>query len=310
MVDLTILVAYGLVSVPRWKAVSAVFVLLWCIAGFFFGRSEVIFDYSGFISFARKYPPLHNYVDSLLGKTYNADYMVGFTDQPWINHDREVQGVLGRIDYYFKVQLGIDANFIDVHSRPWEIRRDIRFVLDDHPFVLVAHRPELYPTQVETALDVVRQDYLPCDILADKPDLVIQRYVFRILGCDHVPAPVNYDNGIKLVDRGALLDDSSEIVQVLTWWELPEESMLDRYNISLQFVTPNGQKQGIQVDRHLSDNLLPWNVLELPTTDLPAGEYRLMLILYHRDSGEKVLGKDFQSGATEKFIEVLAIEVQ
>ena len=306
----TILVAYGLVSVPRWKSVSVVFVFLWCIAGFFFGRSEVIFDYSGFISFARKYPPLHNYVDSLLGKTYNADYMVGFTDQPWINHDREVQGVFGRIDYYFKVQLGIDANFIDVHSRPWEIRRDIRFVLDDHPFVLVAHRPELYPTRVETALDVIRQDYLPCDILAVKPDLVIRRYVFRILGCDHVPAPVNYDNGIKLVDRGARYDETSKTVQALTWWEIPDESLLDEYNVSLQVVTPDWQKHGIQVDRHLSDSLLPWNVLELPTTDLPVGEYRLMLILYHRDSGEKVVGKDFQSGATEKFIEVLAIEVQ
>ena len=196
------------------------------------------------------------------------------------------------------------------NGRAWEIERDVRQVLKEHPYVLFAYRPELYPTQVETALDVVRQDYLPCDIFAVKPDLVIQRYVIGVLGCDHVPAPVNYDNGVKLVDRGARLDDSSETVQVLTWWEFLDESMLDRYNISLQFVTPNGQKQGIQVDRHLSDNLLPWNVLELPTTDLPVGEYRLMLILYHRETGEKVVGKDFQSGATEEFIEVLSIEVQ
>ena len=306
----TILVAYGLVSVPRWKSVSVVFVLLWCIAGFFFGRSEVIFDYSGFISFARKYPPLHNYVDNLLGKTYNADYMVGFTDQPWINHDREVQGVLGRIDYYIKVQLGIDAKFIDVLARPWEIRRDIRFVLNEHPYVLFAHNPQQFQQQVETALDVVRQDYLPCDVLADKPDLVIQRYVFRLLGCDHVPAPVNYDNGIKLVDRGARYDETSKILQALTWWEVPDESLLDEYNVSLQVVTPDWQKHGIQVDRHLSDSLLPWNVIELSTADLPAEHYRLMLILYNRHTGESELGRVSQSDNSEKFIELLAFAVQ
>ena len=125
-----------------------------------------------------------------------------------------------------------------------------------------------------------------------------------------MPAPVNYDNGIKLVDRGALLDVSSEIVQVLTWWELPEESMLDRYNISLQFVTPNGQKQGIQVDRHLSDNLLPWNVIELSTADLPAGHYRLMLILYNRHTGDKALGQDVINGESAQFISVLRFDIQ
>ena len=307
---LPILFAYGLVSVPRWKAVTALFVLLWSGAGYIYGSSDRILDYTGFISFARTYPPLHNYVDNLRGNTLRTDYLLGFTEEPWANTDRDLHGGWGTIDYYLKMQLEIDGIFIDVNGRAWEIERDVQQVLDERPSVLFAHNPQQFQQQVETALDVIRQDYLPCDILAVKPDLVIRRYVFRILGCDHVPAPVNYDNGIKLVDRGALLDVSSEIVQVLTWWELPEESMLDRYNISLQFVTPNGQKQGIQVDRHLSDNLLPWNVLELPTTDLPVGEYRLMLILYHRDSGEKVVGKDFQSGATEKFIEVLAIEVQ
>ena len=145
---LPILFAYGLVSVPRWKAVTALFVLLWCAAGYIYGSSDRILDYTGFISFARTYPPLHNYVDNLRGNTLRTDYLLGFTEEPWVNNDRDLHGGWGTIDYYLKMQLEIDGIFINVNGRAWEIERDVRQVLTGArpSYVLFAHNPQLPTT--------------------------------------------------------------------------------------------------------------------------------------------------------------------
>ena len=95
----------------------------------------------------------------------------------------------------------------------------------------------------------------------------------------------------SVVDRAVQFDEDTERINVLTWWDVPDEAMLEEYNISLQIIASDGQNVR-QIDRHLYDNIVPWSVIELSTADLPADDYALVLILYSRNSGSKIIGVD------------------
>ncbi len=93
------------------------------------------------------------------------------------------------------------------------------------------------------------------------------------------------------MDHAARYEPESDRVEVLTWWQVPEDSMLHEYNISVQFLTAELQNVR-QLDRHLYDDLLPWNTVELSTVGLPKGTYNVVLILYNRMTGEKANRKE------------------
>ena len=88
--------------------------------------------------------------------------------------------------------------------------------------------------------------------------------------------------------------------------------MLDDYNVSFQLVSCFRRigENVRQIDRHLYDKLLPWNVIEMFTTaDLPAGEYRLMLVLYRRDTGETIGGVENADSMSSDIIPLLTFEI-
>ena len=148
-----------------------------------------------------------------------------------------------------------------------------------------------------TLATVQEQSSLSCDVLVDEPTLLIRRYVHPVMGCIHDAAPIEYENGIRVVDRAVQLDANAELLKILTWWDVPDEARLEEHNISLQIITSDGQNVR-QIDHHLYDNIVPWSVVELSTADLPADAYTLVLILYRRDSGSKVIGMDQSTDVT------------
>ena len=309
-----ILLAYGLTSLPRWRAITALFLFLWGIAGYQFGRSTEFLDYVGLIADIQRYPPLHEYVSHLQGKTGYGDYLIGFSETGRVN--RANWRGIAIADYYLKAQLGgIDAVFIKTGSkgstitkRAWEIRRDVKWILDEHPYFLFTYDPGNKPPNADIALDIIHEDYIPCKVVVNKPDLLIQRYVHPVMDCDHQPAPMEYGNDIRAVDRFARYVPESEALQILTWWEVADEGLLDEYNVSMQIITPDWRNVR-QEDRHLYE-LPPWDVIDLSTEGLPPGDYRLMMILYHRDTGEKVSGLDLASGEAENILPLLAFTIE
>ena len=299
-----ILFAWGLTSVPRWRAITALFLLFWSLAGYQLGRSTEILEYAGVVQAhqAQMYPPLYEYLYHLKNEVSSTDYLIGFTD-PMHN---------GRspADYYLKAQPGLDGVFLSASRRRYRLERDVKAILDEHPYLLLAYHPQYPSPNADKTLEIIRQEgYIPCAVIIDKPDWQAQRYVNQVMDCDHQPAPIEYDNNIKVVDHAAHYVPESDLVQILTWWEVADEDLLDEYNISMQIITPDWQNVR-QIDRHLYDNLLPWNVIELPTEGLPPGDYRLMMILYHRGTGEKVSGTDLTSGETAKLLPLLAFTVE
>ncbi len=284
------LFAAGLTSLPRWRVFTLLFLVAWTTCGFEFVRTDSIHAYAGFAGRTRLYPPLNNYVYYLHNNVGPRDFLVGFTALEQLNSATSHSGQ-SVSDYYLVAQLGIDGTFLHTNLKRYRLAEDVREILRDHPHVLLAHDPSDVPLNYTRAFETIRAQYIPCAVLVDNPDLRIQRYVHPVLGCGHEPAPIEFDNGIKVVDHAARYAPESDRVEVLTWWQVPEDSMLHEFNISLQILTAELQNVR-QLDRHLYDDLLPWNTIELSTVGLPKGTYKVVLILYNRMTGEKANRKD------------------
>ena len=245
-----ILLGWGLTSLPGWFVITILIGLPWCIAGYQYGQSTEILQYTGWIDRSRRFSPLHEYVYHLKNKPGSGDYLVGFSvSSEQVNKVNHQGGSTS--DYYLGVQLGIDGVFLESHLMRYRLERDVRRALNDYAYILFAYNPEDTPRNALTALDIIREEFVACAVLVNQPDLLVRRYVHPILDCERDDyAPIHYDNGIRVVDRFARYVPESEALQILTGWEVADEDLLDEYNVSLQIITSDWQNVR-QEDRHL-----------------------------------------------------------
>ena len=292
-----LLFAWGLGMMPRWPWIAVGCLLVWGVAGYQFYRSDDILNYIGGMSRARQYPPMQDYVYHLEGKVRSEDYLLGFTLADYIN--RDLKHGKSAADFYTELHLGIDGAFIQHRNRQdWDwLTKDVRDKIDRHPYLLLTYDPQNKHPQVDGALNRIEGDYVACDVIVDMPDLFVQRYVKAMIGCEREGyAPIVYNNGITIVDRFARYLPESNLVQILTGWEVADARLLDEYNVSLQIITPDWQNVR-QIDRHLYEReVLKWYEAELSTDGLPPGDYRVMVIVYDRETSKKVSGTDLTSG--------------
>ena len=264
------------------------FVALWAASGFnlLYGEPDSSYEYAYrvYSDFRDKYPPLHRYAQILRGKSLPDEYLIGFRTSHYVYFDHpHVGGSFAQ--YYLETEIEMEGVFLHATEGKYRLKRDVEAVMAARPYLILAHDPRDELPNRELALHHIEQAFHACPAFVDEADLHIQRYAHPVVGCDHAPAAsVVYGNGIRLRDRAVRYDVESESVQALLWWEIPDEAMLDDFNISLQVFDSNGEKAG-QTDRHLDAQLTPWGVVELATGDLAAGEYELKLILYNRHDG-------------------------
>ncbi len=298
----------ALYSLPLKRVLLPLFILLWAVSGYRVAYTDVVFQYA-FVFYPNKaYPPLHRYVQHLRGKVRADDYVLGFrTSDEIFARWSTVGGTF--IDFYLGNRLGIDGAFLHASLKRYRLSEDTRDILSAHPHLLLAHDPSNVPLNYAKTLEVVQEVLMPCDKLADEPALSIRRYAHPVMGCDHEPASIHYENGARLLDRAARYDAAGQRIAALTWWEIPDDEMLDLYNVSLQIITPDWQNLR-QVDRHLYRRMVPWSVIELSTAGLPEGEYRLMLILYSRETGERVGATDLSSGESGFMLPLLSFNIR
>ena len=307
---LLLLFAYGLGMMPRWGWIAGLCLPLWCIAGFQFYHSDDILGYVGGMAKARDYPPLQNYVYYLQGKVRSQDYLLGFTVEDHLNEPLRFGKTTA--DFYTQLHLGIAGAFVRQGAFGDWLARDIRTKIDRQPYLLFAYDPQNTPSgKFEKVMSAILADHVACDdVIVDMPNLFVQRYVSPVVGCEREDyAPIEYDNGVMVADRFARYVREEDVLQILTGWEVEDESLLNAYNVSWQIITSDWQNAR-QIDRHLYDDLLKWNVIELTTADLSPGDYRLVMIVYHRDSGEKVSGADLASGERAAILPVLEFTIK
>ena len=307
-----ILVAAALFQLPWRRLTVTAFVVIWLAAGhnLLFGPREaqpVRWTYRFWAYHVDRYPPLQQWAYALRGKTHDRDFMLGFEVGGYVNYLHPITGG-AFADYYLAQELEMDGVFLPASDKKYRLKRDVEAVMRARPYVLVGRDPRVDMPNYKLALHHMEKVFAACPPLVDEPDTHIQRFAHEVVGCDHAPAAaVDYDNGFRLLDRAVRHDGESNAIQALLWWEIPDESMLDDFNISLQLFDANGDKAA-QNDYHLNANLTPWGVAELPLGDLSEGDYQLKLILYDRHDGGKVSGVDETMGESAALLPLFDFE--
>lgn len=292
---------------PRW--IAPLILTAYLASGFALRRADDFLEYQGTVGIVSAYPPLAEYVDALKGKTEAQDYVVGFTGTDFVNSP----GKRGKstADYYMERLLGIDGTFVKASLDPEDLAADLPRKLDDHPFLLFTHNPMSPPANLTLVDDYLRKSYRTCDIVIDNPDLFVQRYVDRALTCDRKYQPIHYENGIRIVDKFADLRGNDGVIRVVTGWEVADEALLDKYNVSIQIITSDWRNVRQAPDRHLYHRVLKWYVVELPMADLAPGDYRVVVIVYDRHhTSAKVTGVDLTTGEIGTILPIFNFTVE
>ncbi len=306
---INVVIAFGIAEIPKHAWIAHLLILAWLIAGYRFTSSGDILNYAGLMSRTENFPPLHQYERHLRDSVASTDFLVGFDESGVVSQvHREYYSANSISDYYLQTMLGIDGTFLHPSKKRYRLERDVREILQSHPHVLLAHDPSNVPLNYARTLAIIEEAYVPCTSLVEEPALRIRKYTHPVMGCDREPASIQYENGARLLDRAIEFDIDDQRIDALTWWDIPDDEMLNQYNISLQIITSDWQNIR-QVDRHLHDDLVPWGVSELSTADLPSGDYRLMLIVYDRFTGVKLGGIDLISSQSGEILPLLSFEI-
>ena len=304
-IPLVLIISACLRLVPQPRAIAALILACWCLAGYQFYRSDEIMGHVGSMDQTRLYPPMQDYVYHLDGLVRSQDYILGFTH---FDHVNKVL-TLGKsvADYYTQLRLGIDGAFIRQGAYGEWLERVIRQRFDNQVYLLFTYNPQDLAANHDKVLAALEVMYVACDVLVDEPNLHIQRYIHPILPCNREYAPIHYGNGVAVVDHYARYRSEERSLQVLTGWEVPDQEMLDQYNVSFQVLTPDWNNEA-HIDLHLYQ-LPKWNLTELSAPDLQPGAYRLVMILYDRYTHEKVEGIDLMTGQRDSILTVLNFTV-
>ena len=290
---------------PRW--IALLILTAYLVSGFALRRADDYLEYQGTVGIVSAYPPLAEYVDALQGKTEAHDYVLGFTGTDFVN----ARGKRGKstADYYLETLLGIDGAFVPAYFDAENLATDLPRKLDDQPFLLFTYDPSAPPGNLALVEDNLRRSHRPCDVIISRSDLYVQRYIDQALACDHEYRPIDYENGIQIADKFAEVRGDGGI-RAVTGWEVADESLLQKYNVSIQIITSDWRNVGQAPDRHLYDDVLKWYVVELPTAELAPGEYRVVVIVYDRHhASAKVAGRDLTTGETGTILPIFDFAV-
>lgn len=292
---------------PRW--IAPLLLTAYLASGFALRHADDFLEYQGTVGVVSAYPPLAEYVAALKGKTEPQDYVIGFTGTDFVN----TPGKRGKstADYYMESLLGNDGAFVKRNLDAEALSSDLPRKLDDQPYLLLTYNPLSPPSNLMLVDDYLRQSYQPCDIIFDSSDLFVQRYIDRALRCERDYQPIHYENGIRIVDKFAEMRGDAGVIRVVTGWEVADDALLDEYNVSIQIITGDWRNVRQAPDRHLYHSVLKWYVVELPTTDLAPGDYRVVVIVYDRHhASSKVTGTDLATGETGTILPIFSFTIE
>jgi len=232
---------------------------------------------------------------TLQDTVYPHDHVIAFTDVTYAS----IQSEYGAIESkYLEDEFGISVSYIPSHyDKRDQLEAYIWDWVSTPPRLLLTYHPTNLPENLDIVTNFIEQSYNDCGIVMDESTVFAQQYVHSALSCNYEPKPIEYDNGIMILDTFINYNDQSESIEVVTGWQVDDTSLLDEYNVSIQIITPDWQNVG-QIDRHLYNDILKWYRVELSTANLPAGDYRVMVIVYRDDTGEQVTGTDLTTGET------------
>ena len=122
-------------------------------------------------------------------------------------------------------------------------------------------------------------------------DTLLEEYAWRTLGCSAMATPTRGDNAIMDYQfHGAGLNFAGDRLYFSDQWTSADEILVDQHSMSFQLLNP-AWENAAQLDLPLvQPGQLRLYYIDL--RDVPPGAYRLAVIVYDRETGEKLAWRD------------------
>jgi|GEM_PF-892975 len=248
--------------------------------------------------------PLH--LEQLREVVHTSDYVLGFTNTRLIKSDGSFVRLSTAENDLQRFEL--QGRLLPTYVSDDVIRAELDELMSQQDVILLTYEPNNEPTNLMLVRQMLEENYKICETVINIGAVIAQRYVKPDMNCPSDYSPILYTNGISIVDTAVEYDAQNQEVRAVIGWQFEDEQVRNNYNVSLQLVTPDWQNVA-QIDKHLSDRN-QWDRVALSTAEIPDNDYRVMVIVYHRDTGEKVSGTDLTTGETATLLPLATLARQ
>ena len=277
-----VLIAVGLVGWIRWRKLLASLALLWIVAGLSYQQSA---DWRAlFAGRERPYAqPAWHIVSRLALQSFSSapilTYLVDLTDIHWPAYINYPQS-----RYYF-ADRGLELVTPEDRAgfRDYVLRHSNR-----EPFLRVFYQTSGVDAAEADALDTTMRgaNYEACDVSEFGIDTVLVLYGWPILNCSEPVAPAAAETElISYFLYDVEVDRTEDKIVFVDQWRARKAFAAEAINLSHQLISAEWENVA-QLDLPLvHENSL--RQFSIDIADVPAGNYRLMTIIYEGRTGER-----------------------
>ena len=276
---LALFIVTGLYALYCFRKWLGLLTLLWVIAGLSF--QITVKELAGR---ARNFPlPPAQVISRMALQAESKSIIIGYLYQPhrlnWRGHIDYTQR-----DYYF-----------EQHDITLEVIEKLA-AFEDYTSQNAITAPALwifYQTSQTSAEQITKVEavmhklnYQPCETIEMGVDTIVTQYLWGTLNCQPPQLAASYQTDvIDYQFYGAALDTAESKLYFNDQWTAKGDDRLENYKMSYQLITSDWNNVA-QLDLPLvHEGKL--RLFSIDISNVPAGTYRLMAILYDRDSGER-----------------------
>ncbi|MXV92668.1 MAG: hypothetical protein F4Z94_04370 [Chloroflexi bacterium] len=160
------------------------------------------------------------------------------------------------------------------------------YTVDTPGYWLMYQTIRVDPTLVDSDESVMRElGYTRCDTQESANSVVLLTYLWTSLNCDLEPDAILENSLGSYHSYAARLDESQQRLIFIGEWRAKSEQLPGEHNLSLQLLDADWNSH-VQLDLPLAflDDL---RKLYIDLADVPAGDYRLMVVVYDAQTGAR-----------------------
>ena len=311
VIPLSVAMAMGIMHLSRWRILPLLILAGWMVSGLWMHRTMDYPLYSGGRGEMWLSPSVQYIVPALVERVTDTDRILGYTNTLHL----EARGRHGPSvsNYYFSPHR-MNAKFIYLDRDRLSLA-DARIktldVIAGQPSIWFTYQPDL-PTAdyLDIAHEVLTEHHDLCETQDIEGEITLEHYVWKGLDCQPITSDttVTYDD-ITIENVDALLSEDQSTLTIVGNWEVAEEFPETTYNISYQVITADWQNVA-QVDEFVLTGKPRWTQVTLPLDKLAAGEYRVMIVIYHWQDGDKLTGQVNTTGEEGTLLTVDTFEIR
>jgi Dolichyl-phosphate-mannose-protein mannosyltransferase len=146
--------------------------------------------------------------------------------------------------------------------------------------------------------NALNRNYDSCDTEFDLPDMRLELYARRV-----TTGQFQFGSGIRFSLLAPVQIEADQSLRVLQGWLVGGNVPASAYSVAIHIENADGQlvaqaDYGLPVERHAC------HLSHIPINNLPPGEYTMRVIVYHWDTGRRVIAKNAATGELGERLQV------